>query len=165
MRRVAAGAEVPDVTLSARASRALDLVRASHAPHTDTEASVLVTRDGAWHSWWTWAGGRGNLTLASILDELDPGLVAEDGRTSDLTLRISAEAGPSRLRKALHQLDDAQLTAALVAVDLSAVRGLKFGDLLPAHLAVDTLSQRLVDREAARFVARRPVFDRTNSQP
>ena len=165
MRRVAAGAEVPDVTLSARAGRALDLVRASHAPHTDPEASVLVTRDGAWHSWWTWAGGRGNLTLASILDELDPGLVAEDGRTSDLTLRVSAEAGPSRLRKALHQLNDAQLTAALVAVDLSAVRGLKFGDLLPAHLAVDTLSQRLVDREAARFVARRPVFDRTNSQP
>jgi hypothetical protein len=69
--------------------------------------------------------------------------------------KLFAEAGPVRLRKALHQLDDARLQSALVAVEPGAIKGLKFGDLLPAQLAVDTMSQRLLDRDAARFVARR----------
>lgn len=161
MRRVALGAQPTNVTVSDRAQRAIALLRESHAPNVDQEATVVVPRDGTWHTWWTWVGGRGNLTLATGLDELDPGLVAEEGRTSDLTLRISADAGPGRLRKALRQLNDARLQGLQIPIEKEALRGLKFADLLPTDLAADTISRRLVDLAAARSIARHTIADRT----
>lgn len=101
MRQVAAGPDVPHVTMSQRAAQALRNLRASHGPHVDSGVTVLVTRDAAWHTWWTWAGGRGNLTLTAALDGADPGLIADEGRASDFTLRVAADAGAVRLRQAL----------------------------------------------------------------
>jgi ATP-dependent Lhr-like helicase len=159
MRQVAAGSDVPDVTMSQRATQALRNLRASHEPHVDPGATVLVARDAAWHTWWTWAGGRGNLTLAAALDGADPGLIADEGRASDFTLRVAADAGAVRLRQAL-AIVRAQ-TAFSVDVDPYAVRGLKFNEMLPQDLALDTLAQRLVDADAARKVAGAALIDRS----
>jgi ATP-dependent Lhr-like helicase len=122
---------------------------------------MLVARDGNWHTWWTWAGGRGNLTLAHALEALDPGLVAEDGRTNDFTLRISAEAGAGRLRVTLQKLLTGPWEVPSVPIDERALRGLKFSDMLPADLAADTISRRLIDGPAAAFVAARALRDHT----
>lgn len=161
MRRVALGADPQGVSLSDRARRALALVRTSHEPNVESDATVLVARDARHHTWWTWAGGRGNLTLAAALDAVDPGLVAEDGRTSDFSLRIAADAGPGRLRSALRALSSSGLERVVIAVDPGAIRGLKFGDLLPEHLAIDTVSRRMLDRESTGLVIGRPIVDRT----
>lgn len=158
MRRVALGAEPTSVRLSERARRAMSLVRASHEPNVSKDVSMLVARDGDWNSWWTWAGGRANLTLASALDEVDPGLVAEEGRTSDFTLRTAAPAGAGRLASALRQLR-AAWPAVSVPIDERGLRGLKFSDMLPTALAVDTMSRRLIDEAGALEVAQRGIVE------
>ncbi|MGI8416064.1 MAG: hypothetical protein ACR2P2_07620 [Nakamurella sp.] len=161
MRRIAVGTDPQGVTMSDRARRALALVRTSHERNVESDSTVLVARDARHHTWWTWAGGRGNLTLASALDAVDPGLVAEEGRTSDFSLRIAADAGSGRLRSALRALRSTKLESVVIAVDPGAIRGLKFGDLLPKHLAIDTVSRRMLDRESTGLVVGKPIVDRT----
>lgn len=156
MRRVAVGAEPPTVEISERASRALSLLRASHGPNVSSDVTVLVARDGDWNTWWTWAGGRANLTLATALDVQDPGLVAEEGRTSDFTLRIAAEAGGGRLRDALRTLRTSW-PAVSIPIDERGLRGLKFSDMLPIGLAADTMSRRLTDEDGGRRVVSLPL--------
>lgn len=161
MRAVADRSDVSGVQLSQRAVQVVRHLRSSHAPHVDPAATVLVARDSRWYTWWTWAGGRGNLTMSTALDAIEPGLVAEEGRGGDFTLRISADAGVGRLRVALRALTDEGIDGARIAVDERAIRNLKFGELLPGDLAADTLARRLTDTEAAKFVASQRLIDGT----
>jgi len=83
--------------------------------------------------WWTWAGGRGNATLAAAL----PQLVDEDGRVDNHSLRLRSDVTLGRVRAAVDALDAGTMAAPDVTDD--AVRELKFGEILPPDLAIATL--------------------------
>jgi ATP-dependent Lhr-like helicase len=108
-------------------------------------ATVIETREDDVR-WWTWAGGRGNATLAAAL----PQLIDEDGGVDNHSLRLRSDITSAQLRAAI----DAAVTAELPAPEVTdeAVRELKFGETLPPGLAAETLAMRLNDESAARTV-------------
>ncbi len=136
----------PDVDLSLRAVKALSGLR-EESGHRVWASGTVVERqdDELW--WWTWAGGRGNATLAAALDRV----IDIDGRPENHRLRLRTEVDPAELRTAL---DEMMVTSELpgpVVVD-EAVRELKFGEILPPQSATRTLAARLADEPAARRV-------------
>ncbi len=140
----------PDVELSQRAGKALGALR-EESGHRVRESGTVVERldDEQW--WWTWAGGRGNATLAAALDRV----VDVEGRPENHRLRLRAGVDPAEFRAALDQAMAAELPEPVVLDD--AVRGLKFAEILPPDLANRTLAARLGDEPAARRVAGHPV--------
>jgi ATP-dependent Lhr-like helicase len=133
------------VTLSKRAVAALARVREELAETVTADATVVVQSNDSW--WWTWAGVRGNATLASALPTvIDPKLGYDN-----LRLRLRHDLGRGELTAALAAVDPAAVAVPQVTSD--AVHGLKFADVLPQHQAVATLSERLVDEPAMRSVA------------
>jgi ATP-dependent Lhr-like helicase len=132
----------PAVDQSQRAQATLSSLRSDRAGQVWPEGSVVERRDDElW--WWTFAGGRGNATLATAL-----GPVADaDGRADNHRLRLRGDVSPAELRAALDRLPAGEVPAP--AVDDDAVAGLKFGDILPPELATDTLARRLRDAPAA----------------
>jgi len=140
----------PDVELSQRAAKALGVLR-EESGHRVWESGTVVERldDEQW--WWTWAGGRGNATLAAALDRV----VEVEGRPENHRLRLRADVGPAELRAALDQAMAEELPEPVVFDD--AVRGLKFAEILPPDLANRTLAARLGDESAARRVTGHPV--------
>jgi ATP-dependent helicase Lhr and Lhr-like helicase len=148
-RRVLLGSAT-GVELSRRASKALAALRAESG-HRVREAGTIVERkdDELW--WWTWAGGRGNASLAAALDRvIDP-----DGRPENHLLRLRPGIGHAELRAALDEMMSGELPPPVVAEE--AVRELKFGEILPPELATGTLAERLGDQVAARHVSAGPV--------
>src|SRR5262249_38786799 len=101
----------PKVELSQRASKALAALR-EESGHRVWESGTVVERhdDELW--WWTWAGGRGNATLAAALDRV----VDVDGRPDNHRLRLlRTEVDPGELRTALDDMTAAQLPPPAVA--------------------------------------------------
>jgi len=141
----------PDVDLSQRGVKALAALR-EQSSHQVWESGTVVERqdDELW--WWTWAGGRGNATLAAALE----GVVDVDGRPDNHRLRLRTDVDPAELRAALDNMIAVdQLPGPFVVEE--AVRDLKFGEILPPHLATGTLAARLADEPAARRVGAEPI--------
>ncbi|MEU2179644.1 DEAD/DEAH box helicase [Streptomyces thermolilacinus] len=140
----------PPVHLTKRATVRLAEAREKHL-HTVHPGGTLVTRlaDGDVR-WWTWAGHRGNATLAASL----PSVVAPQWRFSDHWIRLRDDLTPKRWKAAVA---DAAAGLCLPDVDGRAVRGLKFGQALPPRLAEATLAIRTADEEGARAVLAEPV--------
>lgn len=138
-RDVLLGAE-PPVTMTRRASAGLASARADTTGKIATEATVI---DRASRSWWTWAGGRANATLAAAL----PDLVDQRTRYENDRLRLREDVTPDDLANAITRIDSEQLP--VPDVDPEAIRGLKFGESLPPHLAARCLAERLADPVAA----------------
>ena len=141
----------PDVELSQRAVKALAALR-EEPGHRVWDSGTVVERldDEQW--WWTWAGGRGNATLAAALDRL----VDIEGRPDNHRLRLRGDVDPAELRGALDAMLAAdELPSPVVAEE--AVQELKFGEILPPELATRTLAARLVDESAALRVGVEPV--------
>jgi len=137
--------ETPDVEVSQRASKALSQLR-EESSHRVWESGTVVERqdDELW--WWTWAGGRGNATLAAALERV----VDVEGRSENHRLRLRAEVGKAELRAALDDMAACELPPPVVAEE--AVRELKFGEILPPELASQTLAARLGDQAAAPLI-------------
>jgi ATP-dependent Lhr-like helicase len=133
----------PPVHLTKRATVRLAEAREAHL-HTVHPSGTLVTRlaDGDIR-WWTWAGHRANATLAASL----PSVVAPQRRFDDRWIRLRDDLTPARWKTAV---EDAAAGLSLPEVDGRAVRGLKFGEALPARLAEATLAARTADEEGAR---------------
>ena len=133
----------PDVTLSQRAQAELTKLR-DESEHRVWESGTVVEcqDDELW--WWTFAGGRGNATLAAALEHI----VDVEGRPENHRLRLRADVDRGVLTAALDDLRDAALPPP--AVTDEAVAQLKFGEILPPELAADTLATRLADNDAAR---------------
>jgi len=149
-RRVLLGA-TPAVEVSTRADAALAELR-ERSGHQVWDAGTVVQRhdDELW--WWTWAGGRGNATLAAVLDRV----VDVEGRPENHRLRLRTDVDPAELHAALDEAMVAeQWTGPVLAQE--AVQGLKFAEILPPELAAATLAARLGDEPAARKVGRDPV--------
>lgn len=139
----------PRVELTQRARRVLAELRDDRygAVHP---AGTVVTRDATDVRWWTWAGFRGNATLAATL----AGLVDEKQRFDDVSVRLRSdltrESWKAGTKGALDRI-------CLPEVDERALAGLKFSEALPHRLAIATLATRLADLDAARELLLRPV--------
>ncbi|MET8330030.1 DEAD/DEAH box helicase [Streptomyces sp. NPDC005181] len=156
-REVLLGA-TPPVSLTRRASSALDQVRDRNAELVHSDATVIM-RGGRDTNvrWWTWAGYRANATLAATL-----GAVADPlQRPTDAYIRLRENITPQEWKQATAEGAE---RLCLPAVDPRALHGLKFSATLPQRLAEATLAARLADldgaatalRESVRFTAQGP---------
>ncbi|MFB9688206.1 DEAD/DEAH box helicase [Amycolatopsis plumensis] len=139
----------PGVELTQRARRVLADLRDDRYGGVHP-AGTVVTREGTDVRWWTWAGFRGNATLAATLS----GLVDEKQRFDDVSVRLrgdlTRESWKAGMKGALDRI-------CLPEVDERALAGLKFSEALPHRLAMATLATRLADLDAARELLLRPV--------
>jgi ATP-dependent Lhr-like helicase len=147
-RTVLAGDD-PGVTLSRRATDALERARSRHwwAQH---DATTVVRGDDGATRWWTFAGSLANRQMVALL-----GLVTPLGATpGDLTVELQPGTTARDLRALLDRLPP-ELPPAPVFAD--APQGLKFGQSLPGHLAAQVLGARFSDPGAVRQVAAEQV--------
>ncbi|MEV4237122.1 DEAD/DEAH box helicase [Nocardia sp. NPDC049737] len=143
MRDVMCGFD-PPVSLTRRAIAALADQRAERAATVASDATI-IQRNGRTVRWWTWAGFRANATLANTL----AAVTETEQRPTDLVIRLRPDLTPDMWRAALTRAD-----LVLPAVDPRAVNGLKFGTLLPEHLAAATVAARLADDSGAQQIIR-----------
>ncbi len=134
----------PDVDLSHRAVKVLASLRDEADSRASPDGTVVEHRDDElW--WWTWAGARANATLAAAL----PDLVEVERRIDNHRLRLRPNTSAEQL---CASLDDVAAGSLPPLVTPDAVDGLKFGDVLPPHLATNTLASRMTDQAGARDV-------------
>ena len=89
----------PDVEVSQRASKVLAALREEFS-HRVWKVGTVVAPRGAELWWWTWAGGRGNATLASALNDV----VDVDGQPENHRLRLRPEVTLAELQAALDDM-------------------------------------------------------------
>lgn len=159
MRRVLLGVE--PAGLSKRAVTQLAGVRTERASTVDESCSVIAASDNGQLRWWTYAGARANSVLATALTAVDPTLVDEVDRFDNRYLRLRGDASAGAVQSALRSARSefgTDLGGVVPSVSEQAVKQLKFAELLPPAMAVETLAVRGADnRGAARVVARAVV--------
>ncbi|MGC4898088.1 DEAD/DEAH box helicase [Micromonospora echinospora] len=148
MRQVLLGKD-PPVRLTTRAANRLAAIREERSSQVHPGGTCVVRSRGDLH-WWTWAGLRGNATLAATLSEV----VDPSQRFDDCAIRLRRDVTRDQWRALV---TDAGQRLCLPDIDRRAVAGLKFGAALPERLAVATLAARLADLEAAAAVLAEPV--------
>lgn len=162
IRRLLLGSQPPGVELSQRAAERLARVRGTFEPWVSDDATVIA-KDGTRARWWTFAGGRANAVLSAALGRIAPDLLDESVFSNlNISLRPEATAVSLRdsLREARRRFGD-ELSAVAPEVSQQALKKLKFSELLPPDLALQTLAARGADWKSASAVARRPVIDAT----
>jgi ATP-dependent Lhr-like helicase len=119
----------------------------------ETDTTSLMQESDGRYSWWTFAGAKANATLAYYLAHDLKSAVASDG----ISLKFSEG-------KTIEQIEAAQQTLKLASPDElrpiaheKAIRGLKFSECLPPHLADQVTSMRLRDDEAVASVLQQQV--------
>lgn len=162
IRRLLLGSQPAGVELSQRAVERLARVRGNFEPWVSDDATVIA-KDGTRVRWWTFAGGRANAVLTATLGRIAPDLL-DESVFSNLNISLKPEATAVSLRAALREArrrfgDD--LSAVAPEVSQQALKKLKFSELLPPDLALQTLAARGADWKGAAAVARRPVIDAT----
>ena len=163
MRHVLLGDELVGVRLTRRAVDRLATLRERMGHLVDQERTVLVRDEPSRVRWWTWAGGRANMQLATALAEVAPGLVAQADRFDNCYLRLRDGTTRGDLLTAVaaaRQRWARDLAKVLPRVSEEALKQLKFAELLPPDLARDTLATRLVDPPAAAAVLTRGIVSR-----
>jgi ATP-dependent Lhr-like helicase len=162
MRRVLLGAELEGVSLTRRGTDRLAAVREDLAPLVSETGTVVSAWDRGQVRWWTWAGARANGVLSAAIAAVEPGIIDErdryDNRYIALRGDATAVALSSALRAARQRFGD-DLSGVEPSVSAEAVKQLKFGELLPPHLAAATLAARAADHNAARATASRPILN------
>jgi ATP-dependent Lhr-like helicase len=113
-------------------------------------ASTVVERTEAGLTWWTWAGGRANATLISVLGD-----TVDSDTVDDFRIKLRADVEPADFNQQRATALDADLP--LPNVTERAVIGLKFADVLPKDVAHDTLAARLADPAGARKILTAPA--------
>lgn len=137
--------ENPPVTISKRATEALQEVRADHSIEVSSRGLVLMReKDDVY--WWTWAGARTNATLITALCG-----IAEESQSPD-TFRVKLR-GVEAAKALTEVLENVDWSTVLPAVSQAALQGLKFSEILPPDLAVATIAARLGDQESAAAVS------------
>jgi ATP-dependent Lhr-like helicase len=136
--------------MSRRADKALSALRVEASDRVWDSGTVVEHRnDELW--WWSFAGGRGNATLAAALDKV----ADAENRPDNHRLRLRIDVPARDLRAALDEVIDGDLPAPAVIDE--AVSELKFGEVLPPDLAVRTLALRLSDESAARHIGKQAL--------
>lgn len=141
----------PPIQLSRRAVDALAELREERSSEVAAHASaVCASREDT--TWWTWAGSRANATIAATIAATIDSVVEDRTRFDNDAIRLRTELDSD-------ELDAAIASATGIAppsVSADAVRGLKFADSLPPHLAMQTLAARLADVAGAQRALRQP---------
>jgi ATP-dependent Lhr-like helicase len=161
MRRVVLDADLPGTALTRRATHRLAAVREELDSTVDNGASLVVGHSSDPRRWWTWAGGRANSVLATVLADVQPGLVEELTRYDNRFVGLQTEASPTAVRNGLAAARNrfgADLADARPEVSAEALRNLKFAELLPPELAGATLGARSADYAGAAVLLERPVM-------
>lgn len=163
MRRVLLGADPPGVTLSRRAVARLSAIRLESASTVDTDATVVTEMDNGQVRWWTWAGARANALLAEAITQVNPVLVDAVDRYDNRYLRLSSDGSAGLIQSAFHEARErfgTDLGEIEPSVSDEAIKQLKFGELLPPHLAARTLAGRASDHAGATLAASRQILHR-----
>lgn len=151
IRKVLAGEDLNQVSLSRRAGERLEKLRDEYfwVP-ADPETTVVRDPDGGQH-WWTLAGAAANTWLSLGLEDL-----SDQTAPGDLYIRLSPETDPSDLHRRLEELDPGELhlTEQIAA---GAVERLKFAEALPDRFAREVVERRLRVDTVVREVATRGV--------
>ncbi|MCA9316922.1 MAG: ATP-dependent helicase, partial [Planctomycetes bacterium] len=145
-----------ELPLTERARGGLEGLRASFAWAGASGTTMLSEGDST--TWWTFAGLKANVTLASLLAPVTPERPAADN------LAIYLPEG-TRLQPVLERLAEISQDPTLWAcapVTEDAVKGLKFSTCLPPDLAMGLLRARLADsRGVGCVVSAAPVCSST----
>lgn len=140
MREVVLGQD-PPAQLTERAVTYLAQLRES-AIDTTHPGGTVITRVGDDVRWWTWAGFRTNATLTATLARLTD----EKQHFNELYVRMRHDL-TSQMWTTMTA--DAAKRVCLPEIDDKALRGLKFSETLPPHLARTTMAQRLAAADRA----------------
>lgn len=141
-----------DGQLSRRATTRLAEIRAEHAWVRSDATTVMVEPSGR-SRWWTFAGRRANLWLASLVASLrvhvtgidDLGIALDEGSDGrQVADALAATAWPDGVTLADWISDD-------------AIRHLKFADCIPRPLALAEIEARLRDDRTVASVLTLPV--------
>jgi ATP-dependent Lhr-like helicase len=151
MRLLLAGEEVSP-RWSRRARTRLEELREQHS-FVHPEGPTLLSRSPGEVEWWTFAGTRGNATLAGELDGLCGGRVEHDA----LAVTVEGAEGLSDVTAAVRELSSRSPPSLTPAVEEAALEGLKFPQCLPRDLGLDVLASRMQDIPAARQVFAQPL--------
>lgn len=147
MKRILAGEELSDASLSRRGQDRLEKLRDEHAWVTHEDETYVVREVDGSLRWWTFAGALANIWLARALGDS-----ADQALPGDLNIALASDVEPTTLRELLPTLDPAALTLAVEVAD-GAVRRLKFGEALPDQYARLVVERRIRNDEAVGRVA------------
>lgn len=136
---------------STRATRELELLYDQH-PWADEAGTAIVVDANDKSRWWTFAGLRANLGLASALGDL----CGEQNRPNNLSISLHRETKPEALspRLVAASMKDDRLDAD--ALD-KAIDGLKFSKTLSRDLARRLAIARTIDPAAVARCIEEPV--------
>jgi ATP-dependent Lhr-like helicase len=138
----------PEVVLSERATSALAELRAASSDTVCEQGTVLLRERDDVH-WWTWAGARANATLVAALPDV------ADVRQQPHDFRIRLQ-GLDAARGLSAALSEANVELARPTISTAALQGLKFAEVLPEVLALDTLAARATDAAGAATLVTEP---------
>jgi ATP-dependent Lhr-like helicase len=129
---------------SRRAQSQINTVRLDF-PWLDRGTAALNDANGRL-CWWTFAGDRGNATLANEIAQLTASQVEHDS----FSLTFESTTQFDELQNAVGNLRNKNVEEMLPSIDERAIEGLKFSECLPIALAHEMLEARLRDCEAVR---------------
>ncbi len=132
VRDVLVGRDPDGVELSQRARARLAELRVAH-PWAASGTTTVVQERGR-SRWWTFAGGRANLWLARLADDLRAEVAAID----DLTIAVDPSATAADIGRLIRTAFPAQIDLA-PWIAAEAIEGLKFAECLPVALAREVL--------------------------
>lgn len=130
--------ETPDVPLSRRATKRLDILRESRLGQA-SRSGLVVEQSGPDTHLWTWAGLKANETLRA-------GLGGLEGRSYNDVMVLRGAGDLSRLA-------EISFDEVVPSIPVEMVDSLKFSAALPEFTAIKTLSERFADRAGAATVA------------
>lgn len=107
--------------------------------------TAVVDADGRL-AWWTFAGNRGNATLANEIAQATASRIEHDS----FSLTFESTTRFPELQKALEEVRQRSIEEMRPAIDDRAIEGLKFSECLPITLAHEMLEARLLDSVAVR---------------
>ena len=121
-------------------------------PWLEPDGSVVVAGPDSEAAWWTFAGKKGNASLAPALADACHSRVTPDSFAIWFEQRLS----PSEVEHAIADVRARNAADLLPAVDEEAIEGLKFAECLPADLSQHVVQQRLRDCAAIECVMNAP---------
>jgi ATP-dependent Lhr-like helicase len=149
IRDVLAGADPAGVTLTARASSALEEIRSSFQWARSGRTAVVRTEKDL--SWWTFAGLHANAALMAAM-----GPLLGRSKADNLAIRLDPDAATvERVRDFAELLDPLTMPIPWIAEQLASK--LKFSDCLPEEIALSIASTRVADLSGIRRAVAEPI--------
>ena len=143
------GADPAGVTMTTRASSALEGIRSSFQWVRSGRTAVVKMDQGL--SWWTFAGLHANAALMAAMGPLLGGAKADN-----LAIKLDPDAATvEKVRDFAELLDQSTMPTSSIAEQLASK--LKFSDCLPEDVALSIAGARVADVSAIRRASAEPI--------